>query len=709
MICVYDIGNEDFEKNGNAVLTPLSGTARNVAGGNYDMQMVHPIDPEGKWTHLVPGAIVKIPVPVETIENSFSGYDADIYKTTGSAEMRESASAPTSIYYQEWNGSQMTPTTYAIGDKVSVSGSGHRNYQCVYFDTSNPARFVPPPNSSWWKEIPDQTSGAAVLVTLPAGTDLYFVEDYNTSWYKMSTYYGLIGYIQKNKVVFDRHVSASENQPRVIKDQLFRLKEPTIDNDAQTVTVTGKHVSYDLAGDLIQNVAISQGSPALALGRVLEGLMIPYRGTIATNLTTDENGTYTGEIKGKNGMFALLDPDKGIVSAFNARFTRDNWDLFVMQRTSVDRGYRIRYGVNARGIQWKRSSTNLVNRIVPVAKDEGGGDLYLPEQWVDSPTISSYPVIIMERMSVAGQVGKDKGTGDGSVWDASDLYDEMRAKAAERFSVQHADRISEEVTIQIEQLENTAEYSWLKGLKSVLLYDTVKAYDERIGLEMTLYVSEWEYDFVKEKISGLKLSNVQDFGGRTVTGYNVQNNSISADKLTDGAKRELIQSAVDVMPEYANPGSGTGAKPNTKDQDGYVLKGGTNYGKVWKTDGSGVPAWRDEQSVPAVIDNLSSTSATDALSANQGRLLNISQFMPRNKTFKRSAQGDGVALVFGKYGANGILSLAIVNGGTPSIIDYGSTGHITVGISGGYMTITTDGYADVRIVTRDEGVTFAQA
>jgi len=591
MICVYDIGNEDFEKNGNAVLTPLSGSAHNVAGGNYDMQMVHPIDPDGKWRHLVPGAIVKIPVPEEVIENSFSGYDADIYKTTAEAELREQANAPTAITYPTWG----YPYEYQVGSKVSLPGLPHRNYQATYWDSSSVMTTIPPNNNSWWKQIPDSTTGAPVLVTLPAGTELYFVEDVDTTWYKMSTYYGLEGYIQKSKVTFDRHVSASENQPRVIKEQLFRLKEPTIDNDAQTVTVTGKHVSYDLNGDLVQSVAISQASPALALGRIMEGLMIPYRGTIATNLTTDANGTYTGEIKGKNGMYALLDPDKGIVSAFNARFTRDNWDLFVMQRTSVDRGYRIRYGVNARGIQWKRSSTNLVNRIVPVAKDESGGDLYLPEKWVDSPAISSYPVIIMERLAVAGQIGKDKGIGDGSVWDATDLYNEMRTKAGERFSVQHADEIAEEVTIQIESLENTAEYEWLKGLKNVLLYDTVKAYDERIGLEMTLYVSELEYDFVKEKVAGLKLSNIQDFGGRTVTGYNVQNNSIGSEKLTDIAKQELVQQAVDIMPEYANPGSGTGAKPNTATDDGYVLKGGTNYGKVWKTDSNGVPAWRNEE------------------------------------------------------------------------------------------------------------------
>ena len=543
MICVYDIGNEDFEKNGDVVLKPLSGSVHNVAGGNYDLQMVCPIDPEGKWRHLVPGAIVKVPVPEEEIENAFAGYDADVYKTNRNTELREGPSAPTAITYPTWG----SPYDYQVGSKVSLPGLPHRNYQCIYWDSSKYESTIPPSMCNWWKQIPDYTSGSPVLVTLPTGSELYLVEDYNTSWFKMSTYYGIVGYIQKSNVTYDRHLTPEETQPRIITEQLFRLKEPARDSDAMTVTVTGQHVSYDLNGDLIKDVSISQASPAMAIGRLIEGLMIPYRGTIATNLTSEDNGTYTGEIKGKSGTYALLDPDKGIVKKFNARFTRDNWDLFILQRTGVDRGYRIRYGVNARGINWKQSSTNLVNRIVPVAKDEGGKDLYLPEEWVDPTPASTYPVTIMDRITVPGQVGKDKGTGDGSTWTEEDLLDEMRAKAAERFTVDHVEQIAEEVTIQIEPLEDTAEYAWLKGLKSVLLYDMVIAYDERIGLEMPLYVSELEFDIIKKKILGLRLKNIQDFNGRTVTGYNVQNNSIGPEKLTDEVRNEIVQTVVDML------------------------------------------------------------------------------------------------------------------------------------------------------------------
>ena len=59
MISVYDIGNEAFEKNGDVVLEPKSGTVRQIAGGSYELNMEVAKDPEGKWMHLQKEAVVK--------------------------------------------------------------------------------------------------------------------------------------------------------------------------------------------------------------------------------------------------------------------------------------------------------------------------------------------------------------------------------------------------------------------------------------------------------------------------------------------------------------------------------------------------------------------------------------------------------------------------------------------------------------------------
>ena len=543
MIHVYDRSNTDFDKMGNAILSPVSGKLKQVAGGSYDLTMECALDPEGKWEHLVPGAILKVPVPEETIENAFAGESADIYVTNTSTALRDTASAGGAVTYDAWNPNE----DYTVGSKVTVTGWSHKNYQCVFFDEMSPQRQVPPYNSSWWKPISDGTEGGAAVVTLPAGTELYYVSTVDASWFEMSTYYGVTGYIQQSDVTFSRHVDPSEVKSRVITEQLFRITERTINNDTQKISVTGVHVSYDLGAILIRDVNLVQASPGAALGRMMSGLMSGYRGVIATNITSS-SATYTGNIAGKNGIYALLDPDKGIVKTFDAKFTRDNWDVFMMEKVSTDRGFRIIYGKNSRGITWKRSSANLVTRVVPVAKDETGKDLYLPEVFIDSTRINDYPVPRMERLNVQGQVGHNKGLGDDSTWSLSDLYDEMRAKAGDRFSVDKADRVLDEVTVEFEQLGDTAENAWLKELEKILLYDTVKVYDsEKIGLSATLYVSELEWDFVRKKVTAAKLTNIALFTGRTVTGYNVLNNSIGEEKLSAGLASSIVQDAVDTI------------------------------------------------------------------------------------------------------------------------------------------------------------------
>ena len=529
-ISVFAGDETRFGNNGLAVLIPTEGRLKTVAGGACEITMIHPIDPYGKWLYLIPGNIIRAPVPEETIENAFIGIEVDLYRTNTSAALREGPSEPSTITYETWS----PGTSYPVGKKVTYLG---KNYQLQAALTGNEI-YAPPGTLTKWKEIPRTSSGAAVLVQLPSGSDLYFLEDAGSGWYYMSTPMGIEGYIKSSQVTYIRHLTPQQSDERTITEQLFRIKNVSIDTKAMEMTVYAEHVSYDLAAILVRDVKCSKAPPSLAINRIVDSLMMPYRGTVSTNLGTD-NGTYTGAINGKNGIFAFLDPDNGIVPTFDARFSRDNWDLFVLQKTNKDRGARIEYGKNAKGITWKRSSESLVTRVVPVAKDAQGNDLYLPEQYIDSTHISEYPVIMMQRLAVKGQIGKDDGTDTNTNWTEETLFEEMRTKAQERYDVDKADVIYQEITVDFEQLGDTAEYSWLKSLEHVLLYDTVHAKDARVGLETALTVNELEWDIIRKKITKIKVSTTIDHGLATVAGYNLSNNSIGTEKLTEAAITEI--------------------------------------------------------------------------------------------------------------------------------------------------------------------------
>lgn len=552
MISVYDIGNSAFDKLGNVILAPTKCVIKNVAAGQYDLTMVHPIDPDKKWTHLVPEAIIRAPIPAELIENAYAGMDVDVYKTTSSAALREGPSEPTQIIYGGWSETTAANDGYGVGSKVTF---GSQNYECTYWDSTETLRKrVIPSASSWWKKIANMTTGSPVLVQMKSGADLYYVSGPSSGWYKMSTTYGLEGYIKSSQVTYSRHLTPSETHDRLITSQLFRIKNVSVDTKNMAVSVTAEHVSYDLNGVLIDYVKIVRKPPAQAIAWIEAAFLIDYQGSIASNITASNDRLYSAEISGRNGTFALLDPDKGVVAQFEAAFRRDNWDLFVMEKNSTDQGFRIRYGNNMLGVNWKIGSDELITRVVPIAKDEDGETLYVSDstKWIDSSYINNYPVIRMERLKVNGQVGKDDGTETDTNWTKAALRTEMTKQAQARFSVDKCDQLKHEITIDFVRLGDTEEYKQFRNLQDIRLYDTVIAEDPRIDLSVSVQVVEIEFDAISERVTAMKLSNVEGYNVKNVAGFNVLNNSITGTKLTDDAGDDIVNQAVDESAEYTD-------------------------------------------------------------------------------------------------------------------------------------------------------------
>ena len=60
MIQIYSVNNTNYEKNGDALL-PSSAYVHVILNGAWEAELVHPIDPEGRWKSITEESVIKMP------------------------------------------------------------------------------------------------------------------------------------------------------------------------------------------------------------------------------------------------------------------------------------------------------------------------------------------------------------------------------------------------------------------------------------------------------------------------------------------------------------------------------------------------------------------------------------------------------------------------------------------------------------------------
>ena len=160
---------------------------------------------------------------------------------------------------------------------------------------------------------------------------------------------------------------------------------------------------------------------------------------------------------------------------------------------------------NLTGISYDVDETDVVTRIMPTGEDADGNILYLPELYIDSPNIGAYthPKWIHLAASEAKRWRK------------------ARTKALTACYAGHARGGKAEyekgcdlptVTLKVDFVNcaDTEEYRQYAFLQNIFLGDSVRVVARRIGVEVSMRMTQYTYDCLTQKYTSVTLGTAAD-------------------------------------------------------------------------------------------------------------------------------------------------------------------------------------------------------
>ena len=472
MICVYPADCTDFSSNGLGAVTPMSCTVTETLNGEWELTLVHDIDERGKWTRLSEGCVLRSPVPaamtpsVDLVTQQYqtSTYDVQIYKIT-------TKSGPLHL-------------RSGTGTNYKILGKYKKGREVIVLNKTT---------SSWYE------------VTAPDGKHGYMASQYLTfQRTETQTVQTNVGF--RNQVI----------EARQLRDQPFRIYRVVPELDK--VTVYARHVFYDLLDNMIKSLKPSPSAVGASVVQSLSGACLSSHGfSFYSDLTSTAEDV---EWENINPVEAMLG-ENGLVSKYGAELARDWYDVFLVRRVGNDTDVSIREKKNLTGISYDVDETDVVTRIMPTGEDADGNILYLPELYIDSPNLNAYthPKWIHLPVSEAKEV-----TDGDEPKSQTQCYAEMR-KAAQDEYAKGCDLPTITLKVDFVNCSDAEEYRQYAALTDIFLGDSVRVVARRIGVEVSMRMTQYTYDCLTKKYTQMTLGTVAD---------TVEGNVISARQLPSG-------------------------------------------------------------------------------------------------------------------------------------------------------------------------------
>lgn len=457
----------------------MSCTVTETLNGEWELTLVHDVDERGKWTRLSEGCILRAPVPaamtpsVDLVTQQYqtSTYDVQIYKIT-------TRSGPLHL-------------RSGTGTNYKILGKYKKGREVIVLNKTT---------SSWYE------------VTAPDGKHGYMASQYLTfQRTETQTVQTNVGF--RNQVI----------EARQLRDQPFRIYRVVPELDK--VTVYARHIFYDLLDNMIKSLKPSPSAVGASVVQSLSGACLSAHDfSFYSDLTSTAEDV---EWENVNPVEAMLG-ENGLVSKYGAELARDWYDVFLVRRVGNDTDVSIREKKNLTGISYDVDETDVVTRIMPTGEDTDGNILYLPELYLDSPNLNAYTHPKWIHLSVSE--AKEVTDGD-EPKSKTQCYAEMRKAAQAEFDA-GCDLPTVTLKVDFVNCSDAEEYKQYAALTDIFLGDSVRVIARRIGVEVSMRMTQYTYDCLTRKYTSVTLGTAADtLEGSMISSRQLPSGVISGSKL----------------------------------------------------------------------------------------------------------------------------------------------------------------------------------
>lgn len=520
MIQLYPKGQAAFTNNG-IELHPVEAEVTWQDGGRYDFTMSIPKEAAEGITFDY-GQILKVTVPTEHVGAINLG-TVSYWETTRETPLYSQIPKSVKVSYNNWQALR----SYMAGDKVTYDG---KNWRCV---TGHGGLSVPPPNGGLWTQIAgSRMDGGKIITTLPAGTSIMKVREFNTTYMEAATLTGLQGYLKTADAEATGESESRTIPAFTITEQLFTINTIDKETNAHMIRIEAEHISYQLGRTILDECNVVGVNPATALRFIAGAMQEEYAGGLYTNIT---DGEIEADWSWKNAQSAILDPQSGLLQFVAGRAIRDNLDVYIIPNAQGDPEYEVRYGVNMKSVKWTGDVTGIVTRIYPIAQREDGTRFTLPEKYIDS--VLPVPYIRPEVLDTKLKIGQKVTNSDGTEVELTEdeVLTRMRDAAQNRFSVDKCDQA--EVTLELDwiHMPDTEEYRQYISLQNAAPADWVTVTGGPMGIETVIQMTGYAWDPILCRYRKTTFGDKKQKA--TISGFNIKTGAVSGRALAAGAVR----------------------------------------------------------------------------------------------------------------------------------------------------------------------------